>query len=91
MGHVVDHAATTSQTAPDPELSAAMQSEEPQEGSAPSWAEDADKWAKAEAAVKPKWDDLADPMLAVAHVYKNMGGKILKKAPAAVPAASSAR
>jgi hypothetical protein len=85
MGHVVDHASETSQTAPDAELSAAMQSEEPQEGSAPSWAEDAAKWAKAEAAVKPKWDTLADPMLAVAHVYKSMGGKVAAKAPAAAP------
>lgn len=82
LKQMLDAAAQQAQSNPDPAIMQALQSEPPQEGQPPSWAADHDKWTKAEAAVKPHWQDYPDPFVVVAHVYKNMGGTV-GQAPAA--------
>jgi len=91
LKQMLDAAAQEAQSSPDPEIQQAMQSEPPQEGAPPSWAADADKWTKAEAAVKPHWTEYPDPFIVVATLYKKMGGTVgaAGAAPAPAPAAGA--
>jgi hypothetical protein len=78
-GHVVSKAAQAVKESPDPELDKVMENYDPTtDGNPPTWAEDADTWAAAEAAVKPTWEQHAQPYHVVAHVYKQMGGTVGK-------------
>lgn len=45
------------------------------DGSVPDFVADEGKWNKAKAAVKPREDDLEEPLAVIAHVYKSMGGQ----------------
>ena len=74
---MVDAAAASAQMNPDPSLTQKLQTEPPQEGMAPSWAADGDKWTKAESAVKPHWTEYPEPFLVVGHIYLAMGGGVV--------------
>jgi hypothetical protein len=86
---MLDEAAQEAAAQPDPAIQAALQSEPPQEGAAPSWASDPDMWLKAEEAVKPHWESYPDPWVVVAHVFKKLGGEVAgAAAPAPAPMAT---
>jgi hypothetical protein len=71
---LIDEAAQEAASNLDPELTAKAQQDQ---ATPPAWAGDADKWASAEAAVKPFMADYPDPMLVIAYVYKKMGGRVV--------------
>lgn len=77
LKQVLDQAAEQAKTNPDPQLKEKLAGYDPaRDGNPPSWATDPDKWAEAEKAVKPHWDEYDEPYAVVAHVYKNMGGGV---------------
>lgn len=76
LKQMLDQAAQEAQSSPDPQIMSKLQAEPPQPGQPPSWAVDADKWQKAEAAVEPHKAEYPDPGLVIAHVYLKMGGTL---------------
>lgn len=74
----------------DPNIHAALQSEPPQEGVAPSWASDPALWTKAEEAVKPHWASYPDPWVVVAAVFAKLGGEAAGMGGEAAPAVQAA-
>jgi len=77
LKQIIDAAAQQAKTNPDPQLAEKLAGYDPaRDGNPPQWAVDPDKWAKAEEAVKPHWDEYDEPYAVVAHVYKNMGGGV---------------
>ncbi len=42
----------------------------------PSWVVDEPIWQHAKAAIRPSWNDYAEPWAAVTHVYEQMGGRV---------------
>lgn len=74
---LVDTAAQEAESNPDPAIAEKVAAYNPEvDGSPPSWAPDADKWTKAEAAVAPHMAEYANPVMVIAHLYKAMGGTI---------------
>jgi hypothetical protein len=79
LKQLLDQAAEQAKSNPDPEVAELLKTYDPQrDGNPPPWAADADKWAKAEEAVKPHAAEYDDFYAVVAHVYKNMGGAVSK-------------
>lgn len=72
---LTDEAAAEAANTPDPTITEKLQAEPPQEGQAPSWALDQDKWTQAEQAVMANREAYPEPWIVVAHVYKKMGGQ----------------
>lgn len=76
LKQLTDEAAKAATETPDATVVQKLQEEPPQEGQAPSWAAEGEKWAQAETAVKANWGAYPDPWLVVAHVYLKMGGRV---------------